>query len=78
MTLSEQPRRPVSFLVLSAALRGDSLNKRLGRLAGQVIERQGGSVDHASMHDFDVPSYDGDVELSQGLPPGAQQLRRAS
>ena len=28
------------------------------------------------MRDFDVPSYDGDVELSQGLPPGAQQPRQ--
>jgi hypothetical protein len=37
----------VRFLVLSAALRGDSLNNRLARLAGQVIEQQGGSVDHA-------------------------------
>ena len=76
MTLSEQPRRPVSFLVLSAALRADSLNNRLARLAAQVIERQGGSVDHASMHAFDVPSYDGDLELSKGQPPGAQQLRQ--
>lgn len=47
VTLSEQPRRPVSFLVLSAALPGDSLNNRLARLAAQVIEQQGGSVDHA-------------------------------
>jgi chromate reductase len=28
------------------------------------------------MHDFDVPSYDGDLEHSQGLPSGAQQLRQ--
>jgi len=76
MTLSEQTRRPVSFLVLSAALRADSLNGRFARRATQAVEHQGGMVDHASMQDFDVPSYDGDLEQSQGLPAGAQQLRQ--
>jgi NAD(P)H-dependent FMN reductase len=71
-----QPRRPVSFLVFAAALRAESINTRLARLAVDVIEAQGGTVDHASMRDFDMPSYDGDVEGSQGLPSGAEELRR--
>jgi len=33
-------------------------------------------VDRASMRDFDVPSYDGDVEKEQGIPKGAEELRR--
>jgi chromate reductase len=33
-------------------------------------------VDHASMRDFDTPSYDGDVETAEGIPKGAQELRR--
>ncbi len=30
----------------------------------------------ASMRDFDCPSFDGDVERSDGFPPGAEELRR--
>lgn len=69
-------REPVSFLVFSASLRAESLNTRLARLAVEAIETQGGKVDHASMHDFDVPSYDAEVEHAEGLPPGAEELRR--
>ena len=76
MTISDQPREPVSFLVFSAALRAESLNSGLARLAVEAIEAQGGTVDHATMRDFDVPSYDSDRERSQGLPPGAEELRR--
>jgi chromate reductase len=76
VTISDQSREPVSFLVFSAALRAESLNSGLARLAVEVIEAQGGTVDHATMRDFDVPSYDSDRERSQGLPPGAEELRR--
>ena len=76
MTISDQSREPVSFLVFSAALRAESLNSGLARLAVEAIEAQGGTVDHATMRDFDVPSYDSDRERSQGLPPGAEELRR--
>ena len=76
MTISDQSREPVSFLVFSASLRAESLNSGLARLAVEVIEAQGGTVDHATMRDFDVPSYDSDRERSQGLPPGAEELRR--
>jgi NAD(P)H-dependent FMN reductase len=36
----------------------------------------GATVDLASMHDFDVPLFDGDIEADQGIPAGAQELRR--
>ncbi len=72
----DRDREPVSFLVFSASLRADSLNTRLARLAVEVIQKQGGTVDHASMRDFDVPSYDADVERSEGIPVGAEELRR--
>lgn len=76
MSQTGQEREPVSFLVLSASLRDESLNGRLGRLAGEVIEAESGVVDHASMREFEVPSYDADVERSEGLPAGAEELRR--
>ena len=63
-------------LVFAASLRAESLNKKLAALAARVAEQSGAIVDHASMRDFDVPLYDGDLEGAQGIPAGAQELRR--
>jgi chromate reductase, NAD(P)H dehydrogenase (quinone) len=68
-------REPVTILVFSSSLRAASLNTRLAHLAADAIERQGATADLASMRDFDAPSYDGDLEASEGMPPGPQALR---
>jgi NAD(P)H-dependent FMN reductase len=52
------------------------LNRKLAALAARVAEQAGATVDHASMRDFDVPSYDGDAESAGGIPKGAEELRR--
>ena len=71
------PRRElVRFLVFSASLRAEALNTRLAQLAVTVLEAQGGEVDRASMREFDVPSYDHDIQDRDGFPPGAEELRR--
>jgi chromate reductase, NAD(P)H dehydrogenase (quinone) len=67
---------PLKVLVFAASLRAESLNRRLAALAVSVAEQTGATVDHASMRDFDVPLYDGDVEKGQGIPQGAEELRR--
>ncbi len=72
--LGSKPKLRV--LVFGASLRADSLNTKLAALAARVAERDGATVDHASMRDFDVPSYDGDAESAQGIPKGAEELRR--
>jgi NAD(P)H-dependent FMN reductase len=69
-------RYTVNFLVFEGSLRKDSLNARLATLASQVIERNGGVVDRAHLIDFDCPSYDGDVEATEGIPTGAQIFRQ--
>jgi chromate reductase, NAD(P)H dehydrogenase (quinone) len=66
----------LKVLVFGASLRADSLNAKLAALAARLAEKSGAAVDQASMRDFDVPSYDGDVEAGQGIPAGAQELRR--
>jgi NAD(P)H-dependent FMN reductase len=66
----------LKVLVFAASLRADSLNRKLAALAARVAEQSGATVDHASMRDFDVPSYDGDAETAQGIPRGADELRR--
>ena len=66
----------LKVLVFGASLRADSLNGTLAALAARLAQQTGAAVDHASMRDFDVPSYDGDVEKAQGIPKGAEELRR--
>jgi NAD(P)H-dependent FMN reductase len=73
--------KPVSepklkVLVFGASLRADSMNRKLAALAARIAERSGATVAHASMRDFDVPSYDGDAERAEGIPKGADELRR--
>jgi chromate reductase, NAD(P)H dehydrogenase (quinone) len=70
----ENLREPIRFLVFSASLRAESFNTRLARLAVEVIEQHGGTVDAASMRDFDCPSYNQDVNEREGLPQGATAL----
>lgn len=73
-TPGSQPK--LNVLVFAASLREDSLNKKLAALAARIAEQHGASVDHASMREFDVPSYDGDSEKDGGIPKGADELRR--
>ena len=61
-------RESVRVLVLSASFRAESLNTRLSALVAAEIEALGSVVDHASMRDFDCPSFDADVEASDGPP----------
>ncbi len=66
----------LKVLVLGASFRAESLNRKLAALAARVAQRHGATVDLATMRDFDVPLYDGDLEASQGVPAGAQEFRR--
>jgi chromate reductase len=72
----EIPSEKLKVLVFAASLRAGSLNRKLAALAARAAGDYGATVDRASMRDFDVPSYDGDDETSQGIPEGAQELRR--
>ena len=75
--MTEPRREVVRILVFSASRRGASLNTRLARLAAETLETHGATVELRAMSDFDAPSYDGDVEADEGLPPGAERFREA-
>lgn len=66
---------PVRVLVFSGSSRKDSLNVRLASIAEGIARGQGVEVVRATMADFDCPSYDGDVESIEGIPPGATRFR---
>jgi chromate reductase, NAD(P)H dehydrogenase (quinone) len=75
--MSTPPLVPtLKVLVFAASLRTESLNRKLAVLAARVAAQNGVTVDLASMRDFDVPSYDGDIDLAQGIPSGAKELQR--
>ena len=74
--MTRDGRRPIRCLVFGASLRRGSLNDRLASLAANVVDEQGGTVDRASMTDFECPSYDFDVEQSSGLPDPAREFCR--
>lgn len=76
MQSEQKSRESVHLLVFAASLREASLNDRLADLAADSVIAGGGTVDRASMRDFDAPSYDGDAEIEEGLPPGAEEFRR--
>ncbi|MFJ9681887.1 NADPH-dependent FMN reductase [Streptomyces sp. NPDC101194] len=65
---------PVRVLVFGAARRAGSTNAQLASLASDLVAEAGADVDLASMRDFDMPLYDGDVEAAEGLPAGALAL----
>jgi NAD(P)H-dependent FMN reductase len=66
----------LKVLVFAASLRSESLNHKLATLAARIATQHGATVDLASIRDFDVPSYDGDVDLAEGIPAGAKALQR--
>jgi NAD(P)H-dependent FMN reductase len=72
--MTEEKRCSVRLLVFGASLRDGSMNDQLASLGAAVAEEKGATVERASMKDFECPSYDLDVELATGIPPGAQAL----
>jgi len=72
--MASERRCSVRLLVFGASLREGSMNDRLASLAAIVAEDKGASVERATMSQFECPAYDMDVEISNGLPAGAQTL----
>ncbi|MGP8296579.1 NADPH-dependent FMN reductase [Streptomyces inhibens] len=66
---------PLRVLVLGASLRAESFNVRLASLVGRMMTEAGAAVDLATMREFEMPLYDGDMEAAEGVPDGALALR---
>jgi chromate reductase, NAD(P)H dehydrogenase (quinone) len=69
-------KESIRLLIFSASMRKDSLNSKLVKLATEVIEKHGGKADIASMSEFDVPSFNQDLEVDDFHPDGAVEFRR--
>ncbi|MGW1882730.1 NADPH-dependent FMN reductase [Streptomyces sp. NPDC001970] len=71
----DSPPGPLRVLVFGAAMRADSTNARLAALVARLIADSGATADLATMREFEMPLYDGDVEAAEGVPAGALALR---
>ena len=73
--MTNPAKPPIHALVFDASLGSESLNDRLATLVASIAGQRV-TVDRGRMEDFDCPSYDIDREKAEGLPAGAEQLRR--
>ena len=66
-----------TFLAFSGSSRQGSLNHALLDFAADYVENQGAVVEQIDLKELDLHLYDGDLEASQGLPPGLSKLKHA-
>jgi len=64
----------MKILLLTASVRQESLNKKLSKIVFMLLEQQAAVVEELGSIDLMLPLYDGDAEMSQGLPEQAQLL----
>jgi chromate reductase, NAD(P)H dehydrogenase (quinone) len=64
------------ILAFAASVRTGSLNRKLIRLAVELARNEGAEIDLAEFREFEMPLYDGDLEASSSLPPGALELKQ--
>ena len=66
----------MKLLAFSASLRSDSLNYKLVRKIAESIEDKGDhTVMVVNLKDFELPFYDGDIEMEIGLPENAKKFK---
>jgi len=66
----------MKLLAFAASLRRESLNRKLITLVADLAREAEVEVDLADFHEFDMPLYDADLQVSSGFPKGAQEMAR--
>ena len=66
----------MKILAFSASVRKGSYTRQLVAVVAGMMRQLGGEVDFAGFREFDMPLYDDDLQKADGLPPGAEALRR--
>lgn len=64
-----------AILVFAASTREDSFHRKLSRLAVDYLRQLGGEVTWLDLRAYPMPLYDGDLELSHGLPEPAKAFK---
>jgi chromate reductase len=63
------------ILAFAGSTRIESFNKKLVKIAATGAKDAGADVTVIDLHDFQMPIYDGDLEIKDGLPSNARKLK---
>ena len=63
------------ILAFAGSTREGSFNKKLVKVAAEAARAAGAEVTMLDLRELNLPLYDGDLETSQGLPPGGRNLK---
>jgi NAD(P)H-dependent FMN reductase len=67
---------PPRILAFAGSTRTQSWNKKLVRTAADAVRAAGAEVTLIDLREMPMPLYDGDLEVTSGLPEGARALKR--
>jgi chromate reductase len=63
------------MLAFAGSTRTGSFNKKLVKLAAEMVRAAGAEVTYLDLRELELPLYDGDLEEMRGLPPGGRKLK---
>lgn len=63
-------------LAFAGSTRTDSVNKKLLNEAASIARAYGADVTVIDLRDYPTPFYDGDLEVTQGMPENAKAFRQ--
>ena len=65
----------VKILAFSGSARKDSYNQKLVKIAAAGAQKAGAEVNVISLADFDMPIFNQDLELAEGMPKQARAFK---
>jgi len=71
-----QEIKMTKLLFFAGSARSGSLNQKLAQRAAQIAQDKGADVTVIDLKDFQMPLYDGDLEMAEGLPENAIKLKK--
>jgi NAD(P)H-dependent FMN reductase len=67
---------PPGILAFAGSTRSASWNKKLIAVGAESARRAGAQLTLIDLRDLPMPVYDGDMEVAEGLPVNARELKR--
>lgn len=65
----------MKILALALSLRKDSYNKKLIKIIENIVKENKIEIEIIDMLDYDMPSYNQDIETNKGFPPAAEKFK---
>lgn len=62
-------------LVFAGSTRKESVNKKVAKIAAELVRAAGAEVTYLDLRDIPMPLYDGDLEATEGLPPNGRRFK---